>query len=311
MVEIRELLKKSDVRKSARTLAERLFLALAEAEARVHGSTVDEVKFHEVGARDSIADLVGAAVCLDDLGVSSVFTAPVHVGSGFVKCQHGVLPIPAPATALLLTGLPIFCLPGVVGELTTPTGAAVLRGLDAKPGLPPGFTTRNIGFGHGTMVFPMPNTLRVFVGENTATGRRLETVAVLETNLDNVTGELLGHAVDRLMARGALDVTLTPMLMKKGRPAHLLTVMARPEAVDELEAAIFAELPTLGVRRQYVLRSVLERKGIEMNTPEGPFPGKRVVDLDGTTTDTLEFESRRAIAARRGVPVRRVRDDER
>ncbi len=259
-----------------------------------------------MGARDSIADFVAAAVCLDDLGVTSIFVSPVHLGSGFVTCQHGRLPVPAPATALLLSGFPAWSDPAIAGELTTPTGAALLKGLGAVPGFPPGFTWHRVGHGGGRLELPIPNLLRAFLGGTARHGRRLDAVTVLETNLDNVTGELLGHVLDRLMAAGALDVSLTPTQMKKGRPGHLLAVMARPAQADALEDLLFAELPTLGIRRHTMTRAILDRTAVTVDTAFGPLAGKAVTTPDGSARTTVEFEARRQAAAAAGLPLRVV-----
>jgi len=280
------------------------FQALGEAEALIHGTSIEKIHFHEVGARDSIADIVGTAFCLDDLGVTSIFVSPIHLGSGMVNCRHGRIPVPGPATALLLRGYPVFSEPGVVGELTTPTGAALLRGLGAVPGFPPGFTYRAVGSGCGTYTLPIPNLLRAFLGSSAPAGRRLETVIILETNLDNVTGELLGHVVDRLMAAGALDVSLTSLQMKKGRPGTLLTVICPPALDLELEDCLFRELPTLGVRRSQSIRSVLERHPAALATPFGPMEGKTIKEIDGRIRTVIEYESRRLAALETGLPLR-------
>jgi uncharacterized protein (TIGR00299 family) protein len=302
--EIRALLAAADLRPAARTAALACFQALAEAEARVHGTTVEKIHFHEVGARDSIADIVGAAVCLDDLGVTSVFVSPIHLGTGFITCDHGRLPVPAPATALLLQGYPVFADPAIVGELTTPTGAALIRGLAAQPGLPAGFTYQRVGHGCGRRQFALPNLLRAFLGDAARAGRQLETVTLLETNLDNVTGELLGHVLEQAMAAGALDVALTPVLMKKGRPGHRLTVMCAPSRAAALEDLLFRELPTLGIRRQMVTRAVLARESATIETSHGSLPGKRIREIDGKLRAVVEFDARRAAAARTGLSLR-------
>lgn len=308
MPEIRELLAKADLTPAMLDTALSCFAALAEAEGRVHGKKPEEVHFHEVGARDSIADLVGVAICLHDLGITSVHTGPVHLGSGFITCQHGKLPVPAPATAILLEGYPVFAEPGIVGELTTPTGAAILRGLHAQPGFPTPFTYHRVGFGHGKKDFPLPNTLRAFLGDNVGTRKQLEMVALLETNLDNVTGELLGHVAEKAMAAGALDVALTPIFMKKGRPGTRLSVIGKPQDLEALETLLYQELPTLGIRRQLIQRSVLSREESHRITAAGSLPSKRVQELDGTVSETLEFESRRILASHLGKPVRRLPD---
>lgn len=304
--DIRRLLRQARLRPRVLDLAMACFDVLGEAEATIHGTTIEKIHFHEVGARDSIADIVGTAHCLDELGITAIHVSPVHLGSGMVTCRHGRIPIPGPATALLLRGFPVFCEPGIVGELTTPTGAALLRGLGAIPGFPPEFTYQAVGHGSGSFEFAIPNLLRAFLGSSAPAGRLLDSIVLLETNLDNVTGELLGHAVDRLMAAGALDVTLTAIQMKKGRPGTLLTVMCPPSLALDLENCLFRELPTLGIRRRTTLRAILERRPARVDTQFGPLAGKTIREIDGTTRTVVEFEARNQTARREGLPLRCV-----
>src|SRR3954451_8941667 len=219
-------------------LAKRIFQKLAEAEAKVHGSTIEKVHFHEVGAVDSIADIVGSAIGFDLLGVEQIVCSPVPTGRGFVEIAHGRCSIPAPATGELLRGVPLASL-DVEGELTTPTGAAIVAALAESFGPLPAMTVDRIGYGAGQKDFPQPNILRVVLGmvaEATtpsaihATGHQpiTESIVILETNLDNATGEAIGHAADRLWAAGALDVSISSIQMKKGRPGILLNVQTRP-----------------------------------------------------------------------------------
>src|SRR6186997_3275887 len=223
-------------------LAKPIFQKLAEA--KVHGTTIEKVHFHEVGAVDSIADIVGSAIGFDLLGVERVVCSAVPTGHGFVEIAHGRCSIPAPATGELLQGIPLAAL-DVEGELTTPTGAAIVASLASSFGQLPAMTVDRIGYGAGQKDFPQANILRLLVGEVGATSEsagkeaqlhppQTESIVLLETNLDNTTGETIGHAVDRLWAAGALDVSLIPIQMKKGRPGVLLSVQARPENFEEL-----------------------------------------------------------------------------
>lgn len=239
-----------------------IFTALAEAEARVHGVAVDSVHFHEVGAWDSIADIVGIAAALADLGVERVETMPVSVGSGFVDTDHGRLPVPAPATAALLEGLPIE-ISGLRTELTTPTGAALLRAL-AVP-VAPGSALRveRTGWGAGKKVLAdRPNLLRAWLGE--ADEATFERLWLLETNLDDSNPEWLGHAMERALAMGALDVWLTAIQMKKSRPGTLVSVLCRDAQREELRELLFVETSAIGVREQSVGRMALEREHVEV-----------------------------------------------
>jgi uncharacterized protein (TIGR00299 family) protein len=297
-------------------LAKRIFQKLAEAEAKVHGSTIEKVHFHEVGAVDSIADIVGSAIGLDLLGVERIVCSPVPTGHGFVEIAHGRCSIPAPATGELLRGVPLAAL-DVEGELTTPTGAAIVASLASEFGQLPSMTVDRVGYGAGQKDFPQANILRLLVGEvASATGSttkfaqanlpQTESIVLLETNLDNTTGETIGHAVDRLWAAGALDVSLIPIQMKKGRPGVLLSVQAHPAKSAELEAILFRETPTLGVRRTVVLRTVLRREERIIETPYGPVKGKIAFLPDGSQRFTPEYESARTIADQHTVPLSQV-----
>jgi len=282
------------------------FQCLGEAEASIHGTSVEKIHFHEVGARDCIADIVGTAFCIDSLGITSIFVSPVNLGSGFIDCRHGHIPIPGPATALLLKGFQVFVEPGIIGELTTPTGAALLRGMGAVSGFPPEFAYGAVGAGCGSKEYKIPNFLRAFLGTSAPSGGLLDSVVILETNLDNVTGELLGHVVDRLMAAGALDVSIASIQMKKGRPGSLLTVICPPPLFLSLEECIFKELPTLGIRRRQSIRSVLERHPTEVQTRFGALAGKTVREIDGSARLVVEYEARRKKADDLSLPLRCV-----
>jgi uncharacterized protein (TIGR00299 family) protein len=295
----------------AKNLAKRIFQKLAEAEAKVHGTTVEKVHFHEVGAVDSIADIVGSAIGFDLLGIDRVVCSPVPTGHGFVEIAHGRCSIPAPATGELLRGIPLAAL-NVEGELTTPTGAAIVAALADEFGLLPAMTVERIGYGAGQKDFPQPNILRLLVGEAGAKpkaaeyGPRVEAIVVLETNLDNASGESIGHAVEQLWAAGALDVCLTSIQMKKGRPGVLVSVQARPADADRLESILFTATPTLGVRRATVMRSVLVRQPHEVSTRWGRVAGKVALLPDGSQRFTPEYEACRKIAEEKAVRIAEV-----
>jgi uncharacterized protein (TIGR00299 family) protein len=292
----------------ARELATRIFRKLAEAEAKVHGSTIEKVHFHEVGAVDSIADIVGSAIGFDLLGIERIVASPVPTGHGFVEIAHGRCSIPAPATGELLRGVPLAPL-DVDGELTTPTGAAIVAALASEFGPLPAMTVSMIGYGAGQKDFPQPNILRLLIGEQSVTemsgdhAPQLESIVVLETNLDNLPGDALSHAVERLFAAGALDVAVTPMQMKKGRPALLVSVQARPADADALEAILFQETTTLGVRRLRVERTVLAREAYTVPTPWGPIAGKTAYLPGGAKRFSPEYEACHRVSVERGVPL--------
>jgi pyridinium-3,5-bisthiocarboxylic acid mononucleotide nickel chelatase len=294
----------------ARDLANRIFQRLAEAEAKVHGSTIEKVHFHEVGAVDSIADIVGTAVALEGLGIDRIASSPVPTGHGFVEIAHGRCSIPAPATGELLKGVPLASL-DVEGELTTPTGAAIVSSLVTEFGPLPTMAVTRIGYGAGQKEFDHPNLLRILIGDaapsvavsELADDKRphVESIIVLDTNLDDVSGAAVGHCVECLWAVGALDVTLTPIQMKKGRPGVLISVQAAPVDADRLEAILFAETQTLGVRRTTVQRTVLARRSHEVTTAWGVVAGKVAYLPDGSPRFTPEYEACRLIATDYGV----------
>ncbi|MBX7105311.1 MAG: nickel pincer cofactor biosynthesis protein LarC [Gemmataceae bacterium] len=298
---IEKIIAGSSLKEPEQTLALRIFRRLAEAEAAVHGTTVDKVHFHEVGAADSIVDIVATAVAYLSLGIERVTSRSVPPGSGTVKCDHGVMPVPAPATAHLLTGVPLASSP-IAGELTTPTGAAILTTLVDEWTESPAMTIAKIGVGAGTKEFPgLPNVLRVFVGE--AAGAGQDAVWVLETNLDDVTGETLGYAQERLFHAGALDAYVIPMLMKKGRPGFLLGAIVGDDRVAEVEAAIFRETGTLGVRRHRAARTTQPRAAETVDTPWGPVRIKRT--RQGASP---EYDDCALIAREHGLALTEVTD---
>lgn len=287
--------------------ARRIFRRLAEAEAQVHGTSVERVHFHEVGAADAIVDIVGACAALAQLGIESVTCSPVPPGYGTVACEHGVMPVPTPATARLLYGVPLAVCDGE-GELTTPTGAAILTTLASGFGPPPAMTLTAVGVGAGTREGSRrSNILRVLVGETcAAAGAEIDTVEVLEAQLDDADGQTLAYAAQRLLEAGALDVYLTPILMKKGRPGQLLTVLSSPPDVVRLEEIILRETTTFGVRRHPCRRSRLGRELVAVPTPFGPIRVK-VGRRDGKCLQIWpEYEDCAAAAQRAGLSLREV-----
>jgi uncharacterized protein (TIGR00299 family) protein len=296
-------------------LAKRIFERLALAEAKVHGTTIEKVHFHEVGAVDSIADIVGSAIGFVLLGIERVICSPLPTGRGFVEIAHGRCSVPAPATAELLHGVPLAEL-DVEGELTTPTGAAIVAALAGDFGPLPAMTVEKIGYGAGQRDYPQPNILRLLVGEDAMQGRvadekrdrspRTESIVVLESNLDNATGEAIGHAIEQLWAAGALDVSLTSIQMKKGRPGVVVSVQSRPDKADKLEAILFMQTPTLGVRRALVTRTVLAREELTVQTPYGAVVGKVAFLPDGSQRFTPEYEACRQLAERHSVSLAAV-----
>jgi uncharacterized protein (TIGR00299 family) protein len=278
-----------------------VFQRLGEAEASVHRVLVERVHFHEVGAADSIADIVGACVGFELLGVTAIVSAPLNVGSGTAKTEHGILPVPAPATAALLRGRPVYSA-GPAVELTTPTGAALAVTLAREFGALPPLKIAGTGYGAGGYDFPdRANVLRVILGEESG-ALEATAIAVLEANIDDLSPQILAYAMDRLLEQGALDVTLQPIAMKKGRPGTLLRVLARPEDREALAQTIFAETSTLGLRIYAAERRVETRHWVEVETPHG----KVRIKVSGAGAYAPEYEDCRRIAQECGVPLKQV-----
>jgi hypothetical protein len=290
-----------------RDLALRIFRRLAEAEAAVHGIPVEKVHFHEVGALDSIADIAGAAIGLDLLGVERFTSRSVPTGSGMVQCAHGLMPVPAPATARLLQGVPL-APSQVQSELTTPTGAAILTTVVSEWTESPALTVEHIGHGAGSRDIPtQPNVLRLLIGvaADAPNQGESDTVWVLETNLDDVSAEIVGYTFERLFDAGALDVWAMPIQMKKSRPGVVLSVLAPEGLTAALEAVIFRETGTFGVRRYAVQRHKLRRESCTVETPWGPIRGKRGW-RDGLNVVTPEYEECARVAREQKIPLRDV-----
>jgi len=291
--DVEAIIDRGNLTEKQRTLAKSIFRKVAVAEAAVHGMPIERVHFHEVGALDSIADIVGAAVGLDLLGIEKFTSRSVPVGSGTVKCAHGIMPIPAPATAELLKGVPLGA-STVKGELTTPTGAAILTSVVTEFTESPAMTIHRIGLGAGTKDFlDQPNLLRLFIGESQAEPSidgESDTVFVLETNLDDVPGEVIGYAIESLFAAGALDVFTTAIQMKKNRPGVLLSAIVEESFVSKLEAILFRETGTFGIRRTKVERQKLQREAVTVTTQWGPIRAKRGWRNDGFSEVTPEYD---------------------
>jgi len=299
------LIDRSNLTERAKELARRIFTRLGEAEAKVHGTTIEKVHFHEVGAVDSIADIVGTAIGCDLLGIERVVASPVPTGQGFITIAHGRCSIPAPATAELLQGIPLAA-SSVEAELTTPTGAAILSVLAESYGPLPAMRITRIGYGAGTHDLPgQANLLRLVLGE-ADDALALEQITVLETQVDDATGQVVGHCTARLLEAGALDVYTTAIQMKKNRPGVLLTVICRPGDADHLDAVLLAETPTLGVRRWNVNRRILQRSRHEVQTPWGPIDGMLAQPAGGPPRFTPEYETCRRVAAEQKVPLQMV-----
>jgi uncharacterized protein (TIGR00299 family) protein len=284
----------------------RIFAVIAEAEARIHGIDIDEVAFHEVGATESIVDIFGAAICLDYLAVDTVLSTAVELGSGFVQCAHGRLAVPAPATLEILKGVP--CLTGgVSGEATTPTGAAILKATVRQFGRRFAITPERIGYGIGERSFAIPNVLRVVVGEvceDAAAPYRTERTNVeITANIDDMSPESYEPLIERLFSAGASDVFITPIMMKKSRPAHMISVLAQEQKVDSLVQVLFEESTTIGVRMHPVGKRMLSRSSIIVPTSFGEVRVKLVqLHQGGAKRWKVEHEDVMRLAKEHGVP---------
>jgi len=306
--DIRTIIEASGVSESAKSLAIQIFTRLAEAEARVHNEPVDHVHFHEVGALDAIVDIVGAAICFDLLKIDRFVCSPLHVGSGMIQIAHGRFPVPPPAVAELLQGVPFYAT-DIQGELLTPTGAAIITTVCKEFGPIPRMTTEVTGYGAGTRQYKdFPNVLRVLLGETEGDGATDERLWMLETNIDDMSPQLLGHVMDRAFQLGALDCYFTPVQMKKNRPGVLLSVLSETDAKETLLNLLFTETTTLGVRSYEVTRRALRRSMLRVETPYGPIDVK-VAHLNGRVVNEMpEFEQVRAAATKAGVALKVVED---
>lgn len=306
--DIKQIIEASDLPDYVKTLSVQIFTRLAEAEARVHNEPIDHVHFHEVGALDAIVDVVGAAICFDYLDIERFVCSPLHVGSGMVQMAHGRFPIPPPAVAELLKGVPFYST-DIKGELLTPTGAAIITTVCSEYGPIPQMTTESTGYGAGTREYQdFPNVLRVLFGETESVAATDERLWMLETNLDDASPQIIGHVMDRMLEIGALDCFFTPVQMKKNRPGVLLSVLCERDQKEAVMKLLFMETTTLGVRSYEVARRALQRDVVQVETQYGMIDVK-VARLDGRRVNEMpEFEQCRAAAAKAGVPVKVVED---
>jgi uncharacterized protein (TIGR00299 family) protein len=308
LADIRQIIEGSNVADAAKKLSVEIFTRLAEAEARVHNEPVEHVHFHEVGALDAIVDIVGAAICFDLLKIDRFVSSPLHVGSGTIDMAHGRFPVPPPAVAELLKGVPFYST-DITGELLTPTGAAIITTVCKEFGPLPRMTTEAIGYGAGTRQYKdFPNVLRVLLGDTETGATTDERLWMIETNIDDMSPQLLGHVMDRAFELGALDCYFTPVQMKKNRPGVLLSVLCERDRKEALLNLLFTETTTLGVRSYEVERRALRRSFTQVETVYGPI-GVKVAHLNGHVVNEMpEFEDVRAAATKAGVPLKVVED---
>jgi len=310
--DIEALIRDSELSAGVKERALEVFSRLAEAEGKLHNMPPEQVHFHEVGAVDAILDIVGACIGLEFLEISQLTCSPVNVGSGCVQAAHGTLPVPAPASLELLKDLPIYS-SGIDGELVTPTGAALISTLATGFGPIPPMRVERIGYGAGAREIPgHPNLARLLLGESAEPVRVRdgapgdEVVSVIEANVDDMSPQLYGYFIDQALAAGALDVTCTPIQMKKDRPGILLSVLCTPEKGDALAQMLFEQTTTIGVRIYEARRKILERELVSIQTPYGAVNVK-VAKRDGKVLNVApEYEDCRRLASEKGVPLKQV-----
>lgn len=318
--EITEFIRNSELKEQVKELSLKIFSVIAGAEAKVHETSVEDVHFHEVGAVDSIVDIVAAAICLDALGFDSILTSELWEGKGTTWCQHGRIPVPAPAVLEMFAEhrIPVH-FTSVEGEMITPTGAGIVAALSEKGKLPGRFIIEKTGIGAGKKDFPHANILRAMIIEteeenkknsetrNAAQGKSVPqagSVCVLETNVDDCSGEQLGYAMECLLEAGALDACCMPLFMKKKRPAYMLQVICRPEAEKEMEGIIFRETTSIGLRRYYEERSMLPRENLTVVLPSGQEARVKKCLHHGQVFYYPEYESVKDICRQTGTPFR-------
>ncbi|PIE58190.1 MAG: TIGR00299 family protein [Desulfobulbus propionicus] len=305
LAEIQTLVGQAAIRQEIRDTAIRVFERLAQAEAEVHGTTPEQIHFHEVGAVDALVDVVGCVAGLHYLDIAHVTCSPLPMARGWVRCAHGEIPLPAPAVCRLLQGAPVYGVP-LQQELVTPTGAALAMELAHRFDHLPTMNMTAIGYGAGTMTRDdgRPNLLRIIIGTQKKTPETGQ-VTVIETHIDDWNPEFWPHVSELLMHHGALDVSLTPMQMKKGRPGFLVRVICSAEQTQPLRDILFAETSAIGLRQRLEDRVILPRKQITLQTPWGPVKAKEIQTDQGSVT-TPEYEACRAIAHKHGIPLQKV-----
>lgn len=325
--DIEEIIDCSELSSKVKDLSKKMFMKVAEAEAKVHGKSLYEVHFHEVGAVDSIVDIVGAAICLNYLNVDKIMSSSIELGGGFVKCAHGIIPVPAPATVEILKGIPVK-LGAVPFETTTPTGAAILAAIVDEFQDDKNFIISKIGYGIGNRDTDIPNVLRVMLVEEADKSiihkNKLEQVynaqcnnetdqQIIECNIDDMNPEVYEFIIDKLFTEGALDVYLTPIIMKKGRPSIKISVLCEENKVEKMKEVLFRQTTTFGVRSFKVHKTMLERKFTKVNTSYGEITVKEAYYKGEKIKSKLEYEECKKIADNVGVSIievyKKLRDE--
>jgi len=303
--DIKDIIRASPLSRQVKNRSMEVFESLAVEEGKIHHRPPEDVHFHEVGATDSIIDIVGTVFGIEHLGIVALYASAVPLGSGFAETRHGRIPIPAPATVALLKGIPVYD-SGLKQEIVTPTGAALLKGLVAAFGSMPPMVVETVGYGVGTQnLTDRPNLLRIMVGRDQAE-TQTDTVVILEANLDDTNPEWFGFLMDRLFEAGALDVVFCPIQMKKNRPGVLIQVMGKPHQQETFMDILFKESSTLGVRFRYSQRKVLDRSFLELESPWGKIKAKKVLRPGGSFEIMPEYEVCRKIAEEKGLPLKEI-----
>ena len=306
--ELLRIVDESDLDSDVKESTAAILTAVAQTEAKIHNRSMEEIHLHEVAGIDSIVDVVGSVLGVKKLGIETVYASRIHVGTGFVRCAHGTLPVPAPATLALLQGIPVYST-GIEMELATPTGVAILKILARSFGPFPAMQVDRTGYGAGGRDLEIPNLLRVTLGQSDNRSFERDEVVLVETNLDDMNPELFGHVSDLLWRRGALDVTMTPIYMKKSRPGTLLSVLATPDRTEEIISTLAAETTTLGMRIGRVERRKLARASIDVETKWGKVRVKVSRVGDRVANAAPEYEDCRRIALEHGIPLKDVYDE--
>lgn len=303
--DIKTIIENSDLSTNIKAKAVNAFRMLGLAEAKVHGKSLEEVHFHEVGAVDTIIDIVGSCLALENLGIEKIYVSEIKTGYGFVQCAHGLMPVPAPATAELLAHGLLYAKGNIERELATPTGAALMAAL-AEPSadMPKGFSAEKVGYGAGTRNLEIPNVLRATLG--TVAEAKNHSLTVAECNIDDMSGEVWPYVQEKLMAAGALDAWITPIIMKKGRPAQMLSVLMHPQDLPVLEKIILTETTTLGMRYYDVARHCSERSFIEVKLPQGSVKVKFSQAGEQILNIAPEFEDCRKLAEASKMPLKKI-----
>ena len=301
--DVYEMIDNSSIDEESKALAKRIFTRVAKAESKVHNKPLEEVHFHEVGAIDSIIDIVGTAILINKIHPDKIISSVVNDGHGFIECAHGTMAVPVPATSEIFANSNVeFKQIDIDTELVTPTGAAIIAELSSEFTTLPGMKIEKIGWGAGTKDLKIPNILKVYYGEMQEEKQK---IVVMETNIDDCSGEILGYTEELLFKDGALDVFYTPIFMKKNRPAYRLTVVCKETDLLKLQAIIFKETTTIGIRYRYEYRTELEREQILIDTKYGTVKAKKVIN-NGETYIYPEYESVKELAEKNGIPLKEV-----